>query len=235
MSDHEAHALDALRRLDGPAELDDDVEARIEAEVLARFDDRVAAVPIANDGPTAIVALEDARDRPGHGPARSVAMALGAAAAVLVVAGILVTSVRDDPGLLSPPASRPSTTMSSTTFPPVDAIALDAQLAAFCTSYIAPLRAADDVWLPAGASSEPRVDVLIAAEQAAQAMSELDPPLGDRLALHAEETLAAVTDARLADTLDEPDADDAILDAVDAVLDALSLSGAPQLPETCLP
>ena len=232
MSDPEAHALDALRRLDGPAELDHDVQARIEAEVLARFDDRAGVGPIANDAPAALVALEDARDRRGHGRARSVAMALGAvAAAVLVVAGVLATSVRDAPG----PASPPATTMSSTTIPPVDETVLADQLAAFCTGYIAPLRAADELWIPDGAPSEPRVDVLIAAEQAAQAMSELDPPLGERLARHAEDTLAAVTDARLANTLEEPDADDVVLEAVDAVLAALSVSGASPLPEPCSP
>jgi hypothetical protein len=233
MSDHEPRALDALRRLDGPAELDEGVEARIEAEMLARFDDRVGSGGTTVDAPPAAVALEDARDRPGRRRANPVAVALAvAAAAILVVAGIVLVSTRDEPAPAGPPNTRPP---SATTFPAVEQAALDDQLEAFCTSYIAPLRAADDLWIPDGMPSEARANVLVASEQAAQAMRELDTPLAERLALPAEQALEAVTDARLAHTLDEPDADDAVLAALEAVLVAPSASGASQLPATCSP
>ena len=232
MSDHGHHVFDALRRLDRPAELDVDVEAHIEAEMLTRFDDRAGSGPTTDDGPQMVITLEDARGRPGNRRSNPVAMAVAAAvAAIVVVAGIALVSTRDEPA----PASPPTTGPSSTTISVVDETTLVDQLEDFCTSYVLPLRAADDLWRPDGSPSEMRTDVLIATEQAVQAMNDVGPPLGDRWASNAEGGVVAVTDARLAVTLLNADADDAILGARDTVFLALANSGSSQLPETCLP
>lgn len=231
MSDHEHDALDALRELDGPADLGDGVQARLEAAVLARFDDRVNAEPA--DETWTLVALEDAREQTERRRLNRLAMAVAAAAAVAVIAaGTIVVLTRDEPA----PATRPPTTATTTTVSTtVDESAIADQLSVYCADYIVPLRDADELWRPDRVSSESRTDVLIATEQAAAAMSELTGSLGERLSSLAEQTLEAATDARLADVLGEADADETVGVARDLVFTALSTSGVAQLPASCLP
>jgi hypothetical protein len=227
MSDHEPRALDALRGIDGPADLDDDVAARIEAEMLARFDDCVESGPSQDGGSETVVVLDDARGRPGRTRSRRVTRAISAAAAVLaIVTGIVLASTREEPAPADPPPS---------TVAPVDERAVEEQLRTFCAASIDPLGAAADRWEPDGQPSEVQNDVITEAERAVLAMSGLAPPLGDRLAFAAEAATVAVTDARMAVNLGAggPDVDQAVLDAVDAVFGSLAASGVSPLPASC--
>lgn len=231
MSDHEHDALDALRSLDGPAELGDGVEARIEADMLARFDERVGSGPVDGQRAPTVVALDDAAERTQRRRSNRRGMLLAAAAAIaLVVAGVAVFLARDEPAPANPPETTPPTTDPM----PEEASVTD-QLATFCAEYLAPTREADALWKPTGRSSEERQNVLIAVESAAQAMSELVPPLGDRLAEATEQLLGAAADARLESTLNSAAADDAVSAVRDLVFAAPEAAGVSTLPDSCLP
>lgn len=225
----EQRALDALRAADRPADLDADVAARIESEMLARFDQQVERDPVAGSGsvddePETVVELDDARDR--RRP-RTLAMVGSVAAAVLaLVLGIGLVSTRD--------ASAPATA------PPSDSIdegLVEEQLRDFCDRSIVPLAAAADLWTPDGDDTEARNDVVGAAEEAVRAMADLDAPLRNRLAVAAAEATSAVTDARRAVMLGAagPEGDQAVVRAVDAVFAALASSSVTPLPAACRP
>lgn len=235
MSDHEDEALDALRSLDGPAELGDGVEARIEADMLARFDERVGAGPVDGMPPSTVVDLDDAAERARRQRSNRRGMTLGAAAAVaLVIAGVAVFLARDDTAPANPPETSPPTTPVSTD-PASDEAVITEQLATFCAEHVAPVRTADALWRPSGRGSESRQNVLVEVEAAAQAMSELDPPLGDRLAETAEQLLGDAANARLETTLNSAAADDAVSGVRDLLYAAPSATGVSPLPDSCLP
>jgi hypothetical protein len=229
MSDHEHDALDALRSLDGPFELADGAEERIENRMLARFDE-VAGSSSAHE-PSTLVALESARGRVDGSRsslARVTAKGVAAAAAVVaMVAGLVVVLDRDEPASVSPPApTTPATTERAT---------LAEQLDEFCRASVVPARAADDGWIPDGSGSETRLNVIISVEQAAEEMLSLDQPLGGRLADVAGRLVDAATEARVATTLSRPNADESVTSALDTLYSAPDAAGVTPLPPSCSP
>lgn len=228
MSDHEGDALDAFRRLDGPAELDEGVEDRIEAAMLARFDemarsstfDRSRVVELESD----VTRTERTRSR----TVRMAAMTLAAAAAlVAVVAGLVVVLERDRP--------TPAVPADTTTVTTPATARIDRQLDAFCATSIAALLEADDRWSPDGLPTESRGLVIAEIEQTAQAMTELEAPLGDRLAELSLELVEAASEARLATTLARPEGDQSVIAARDLALSAPAVSGVTPVPPSCAP
>jgi len=225
MSEHEA--FDALSALDGPADLEPGSDARIEAAMLARFDAVAGAVPTDGGGTVGTIVPLDARRRPADRRRGAGVLLVAAAVLAVIVVGAFVGSSSDEPS----PSDVPGSTVPVT----VDEAQVVRRLAAYCDEYIVPLRDADSSWFPNGQWSEQRSAVLTAVEQAADAMSLLSGPLGERLSIAADRSLAAATEARRADTVFDPDGDEAVLAAGDRVFDGLTAAGVPELPAACLP
>ena len=226
MSEHDRDALDALRRLDGPAGLADGVEERIEAELLARFDERVADPSTAVDAPIVELAAEAERRR--RRPNRIVIALSSAAAIVTVVGGIALLASGGD---LVDPGDEPDPSVATE---PQDSAGTE-QLAAFCSDVVVPAREADAGWEPSGVGTEARFLVLIAVERAADLAGIVDPPLADRWGDFDERLLTAATDARLATSLGREDSDAAVEAARDLLFTVGDVADIEPVPPSCLP
>ena len=94
MSEYDHDAFDALRRLDGPAGLGDGAEDRIEAEMLARFDERAASATTADGASRSSSSSPRPRGtEPPIASDRSIALA-SAAAIAAVIAGVVLLNGR---------------------------------------------------------------------------------------------------------------------------------------------
>ena len=211
MTEPDDVAIDALRRLDQPHDLDTVSSWRIETRMLDRFDDVAAGVrPSGNAGE--IVELRTDAGTPSR---RRGALWLGlAAAAVVMVVGAFVflrTGAQD----VDVPATQPTESVD-------EQQQIVEQLRSYCAEFIQPLVTVSALWTPEpwmepAPNTEERSDVLVATEIAAQGLVDLGAPAALLFGDRDLEILELATDARRAVTLG-PGSEEAVVVARDAVL-----------------
>lgn len=226
MTDHDDRddlAIEALRRFDQPHDPDPGSMQRMEARVLDRFDEVMAAGDAASDGTEADLIELRSDDAPV--PTRRGGLWLGLAAAAAVVALVAaVLLIRTNAADVEVPATQPPSAED-------DALVAEEQLRAYCAEFVEPLNRTSSLWRRDGFDSEERADVLVAVEQAAQGLVDLANPASVEFDGRDMELLQLATDARRASTLGIG-ADDAVTAARDAIYAELEASTiAAELPE----
>ncbi len=207
MTTPEEQALTALRRLNRPHQPDASAHARIEAQILERFDDVVTATRTTGD-----IESLDGRLVPTPPKRRGASrVILVAAALAILVAGLVVASTwRSDHQEV--PSTQP--TIGS------DETLVAEQLREYCEAFLPPIDAAAERFAGGLGSDDARTNLVVTIEQAAQGLVDLSVPAQQLAAAGAERLLEAAADARLALALeiDENDTANAALDILNEVI-----------------
>jgi len=161
-------AIEALRRLDRPHDLDSETIVQIEGRLLDHFD--VAVRPAASTD-AELIELSGFEERGAQRRRGVLSAALVAAAVAAVVGAIVLVASRADEAEV--PGTAPEVSIG------VDAQVRE-QVRAYCNEFVKPVRETSDAWSPDGFGSEARRNLLIAVEQAAQGLADLPLPAASR-------------------------------------------------------